>query len=308
MVMPMEKNFTDYIRRKDLPEGWLGRTDAEIIGTILSAQQSAGVTGSAVEIGVHHGKLMIALCLGLKADELAYAIDIFEEQHLNKDHSGSGDRAIFERNLARFGVPQGQVIIDARSSEAVKPGDILDAVRPARLFSVDGGHWAEIVENDLRLAEASIAPEGVIALDDFHRPEWPDVSAGYFSWFGKRSKPLLPFAIGFNKLYLCDEKQLGFYQGALAASPYLKAYLAKDVVFQGVHLPVYHQMLFPEMSRKTRLENYLMLFHPDYFLPPPKLSARLRSALPVIKHQAADLLDNIAGIIERPHPRPGRRP
>lgn len=266
MVMATESDFTRYIRRKDLPEGWLGRTDAEILQAILSAQQSAGITGSAVEIGVHHGKLMIALCLGLKADERAYAIDVFDQQHLNKDHSGSGDRAIFERNLARFGVAQNKVIIDARSSEEAQPRDILDAVGPARLFSVDGGHWAEIVENDLRLAEACIAPQGVIALDDFHRPEWPDVSAGYFSWFGKRSKPLVPFAIGFNKLYLCHDKQLGFYQGVLAASPYLKAYLAKEMVFQGVNLPVYHQMLFPEMSRRTRLKHYLMLFHPDYYL------------------------------------------
>src|SRR3954468_15567319 len=46
-----------YVRqRKDMPQGWLARTDGEILLAIMEAQCLAGMTGSAVEIGVHHGK------------------------------------------------------------------------------------------------------------------------------------------------------------------------------------------------------------------------------------------------------------
>lgn len=264
--MPADDRLLHYLqRKKGLPQGWLARTDGEILRAVMNAQRQAGMKGSAVEIGIHHGRSMVALCLGLEAGEKAYAIDIFDRQEFNKDQSGSGNRAAFERNLAAFGIPEGTVVIDPRSSEDVVAQDILRQAGPARIFSVDGGHWTGIVKNDLRLAEACIAPYGVIALDDFHRPEWPEVSQGYFAWFAERNKPIVPFAIGLNKLYLCEEKQVAFYQEALAASRFLQLYLSKDVVFQDVKLPVYHRMFFPDMNIRTRLNHYLMLFHPDYY-------------------------------------------
>jgi hypothetical protein len=82
--------------------------------------------------------------------------------------------------------------LDKRPSQQVKPDDILTTVGEARLFSIDGGHWAEVVRNDLSIAENSLAEHGVIALDDFHRPEWPEVSAGYFAWHANRGKSIVP--------------------------------------------------------------------------------------------------------------------
>lgn len=264
--MPVDERLPQYLhRKKGLPQGWLARTDGEILRVIMETQRAAGLKGSAVEIGIHRGRSMIALCLGLQADEKAYAIDVFEQQQLNRDHSGSGDLAAFERNLTRFNIPDGTVVIDPRSSQAVVAQDVLDQAGPARIFSVDGGHWAAIVKSDLHLAEACIAAHGVIALDDFHRPEWPEVSQGYFAWFADRAKPVVPFAIGLNKLYLCEEKQVGFYQQALAACRFLQLYRSKEVEFQNVKMPVYHRMLFPDMDIRSRLTHYLMLFHPDYY-------------------------------------------
>src|SRR4051812_2969356 len=160
---------------KQVP-GWLARTDAEIFKAVLVGQVNRSLPGSAVEIGVHHGRSFIAMCLGLNDDEKAYCIDIFENQHLNKDFSGCGNKASFEKNLTTFGIGRDKVVIDPRSSQHVRWEEICDAVGKVRFFSVDGGHWLEIVHNDLRLAEASISEHGVIALDDFHRSEWPDVS------------------------------------------------------------------------------------------------------------------------------------
>ena len=59
---------------------------------MLSHQNRTGIDGSLAEIGLHHGKSFIALCLGLVGDQKAYGIDVFENQSLNLDHSGKGVR------------------------------------------------------------------------------------------------------------------------------------------------------------------------------------------------------------------------
>jgi hypothetical protein len=257
-------------------QGWFARTDAEIFNAILLGQVEKSLSGSAVEIGVHHGRSFIALCLGLQNGEKAYCIDIFESQMLNKDLSGRGDQVIFAANLANFSIDDSTVVIDFRPSQNVEPNDIIGAVGPARFFSIDGGHWLEIVQNDLHLAEASLAAHGVIALDDFHRPEWPNVSAGYFAWYGSRKKPLIPFALGFNKLYLCEEKWSEFYKGLLREEPFLKRYLTKQVEFQGEKIPVYQTFVRPEMGIRTRLVAYLKIFHPDLYTRLSKFKLALR--------------------------------
>ena len=74
---------------------------ARIIVALTERQRSLGIGGGAAEIGVHHGKLFILLYLLCQASEKAVAIDLFEDQHLNIDHSGSGDLAKFRGNLER---------------------------------------------------------------------------------------------------------------------------------------------------------------------------------------------------------------
>ena len=71
--------LTAYVRhgRKRI-QGWFSRIDAEIIETVIGAQNDARIGGAVAEIGVHHGKCFILLCHGLKDNERAYAIDIFD--------------------------------------------------------------------------------------------------------------------------------------------------------------------------------------------------------------------------------------
>jgi hypothetical protein len=72
---------------------------ARLVKATSDAQVIAGTRGSVGEVGVHHGRLFILLYLLAEPDERAFAIDIFDEQHLNEDHSGQGDRKVFEENL-----------------------------------------------------------------------------------------------------------------------------------------------------------------------------------------------------------------
>jgi hypothetical protein len=170
---------------------------------------------------------------------------------------------MLEENLARFGVNLPRVAIDPRSSEVVTPADIVNAVGLVRFFSIDGGHWKEIVINDLCLAERSIADYGIIALDDFNRLEWPEVSIGYYSWMPEKS--VVPFAIGFNKLYLCEMNWAAPYETALREDSFLRPFWTKDLMFRGRKILNIQQYIHPEFSKRERILANVRVFYPDLY-------------------------------------------
>jgi hypothetical protein len=137
---------------------------------------------------------------------------------------------------------------------------------PARIFSVDGGHWVEIVKGDLALAEDCLAPHGVITLDDFHRPECADVSTGYFEWYSARQRAIVPFAIGFNKLYLCEANWVERYGCVIANDTFLKAFFSRITSLNGITVLVYQEHFLPEWSLRKRATGILKLYHPDLFV------------------------------------------
>lgn len=262
----MISDFYRYVRNdREQVTGWFERTDSQLFYEILSLQNTLEMDGAVAEIGVHHGKSFIALCLGLVGDQKAYAIDIFAQQNKNLDSSGLGDRHIFQRNLDQFGIQSSRVVINERSSDEVSPSDILSAVGRVRFFSVDGGHWRKIVRNDLDLASAVLADGGVIALDDFMRPEWPDVSLGFFDWLEGSSKSVIPFAIGFNKVYLCHRDYICRFQQCLSDSAFLPYFRSKHYEFYGIQVPVFHTCLLPEKSALERCYQLMRLYYPNAF-------------------------------------------
>jgi len=195
--------------------GWLFPYSATFIDEIGALQAQSGITGAVGEIGVHHGKLFILMALRRAAGENAIAIDIFEDQHLNLDGSGAGDRAIFEGNLRRWLGRSDDVAVLQRSSFEVTPSDILDSVGPLRLASIDGGHTEDCVINDFGLIESVLAPRGVVILDDYFNEYWPDVASGVARYLLDPAARLRPFAITPNKTYFTFAGDVAFYRSAL---------------------------------------------------------------------------------------------
>lgn len=270
----MNDRLWNYLRDGKMSvAGWLQRIDAEIIGAILDFQARQDVRGSCVEIGVHHGKSFIPLCMALRDDELALCIDIFDEQDKNLDASGKGDLSAFQRNLALFDVPPSCMRVFKGSSADVDPDYILGQVGPARFFSVDGGHWKSIVRNDLRLAEQTLSADGVIALDDYCRAEWPDVTTGYTLWQEETDSDIIPFAVGSNKLFLCRRDYAHAYREALE-TPFLSHYFGKTYRSEIADIDSYRVELVEqdETRAKKVFALALKIFRPDIFT---ALKARL---------------------------------
>jgi Methyltransferase domain len=264
----MNEKLWKYLRRdKKNVEGWLQRVDAEIIGSILSYQDQQNIQGSCVEIGVHHGKSFLPLCMALNTEDRALCIDIFDDQEKNLDASGTGDLSAFMNNLKTFGIDHSRVKILKTSSENVEPEQILEQVGRVRFFSVDGGHWKSIVHNDLLLAEGTLAPAGVIALDDYFRTEWPEVTHGYALWQAATTSDIVPFAVGSNKLYLCRKDHAPAYRAALR-SPFLRYYFRKSYRTENGELDSYRVEPFKqdEESAARALVFSFGIFRPDLFI------------------------------------------
>lgn len=181
--------------------GWMQAGLLDFLTAIDQHQKEMGVDGGVAEIGVHHGRLFIALHLLLGDGERSAAFDIFDSQELNIDQSGFGDRGIFEQNL-RLHAPKTaeRALIVPGDSMGLTGADVLERLGTrVRLFSVDGGHWADIVCHDLHTAADSLSPGGVIIADDVFNQSWPDVCVGFLRFLSERPE-FAPFAVGYNKV------------------------------------------------------------------------------------------------------------
>lgn len=156
--------------------------------------EEAGVSGSAVEIGVHHG--LSAIAVAALGSPLV-AIDTFGA---SSDAVASGgmrtDERTFRSNMARFHADAPLRLI-ASDSRRLSAADIGAGVA---FFHIDGGHSVDETYHDLSLALEVSQPEALIALDDYFNPSFPGVSEGTVQFLREHFGEIAPLAIGANKV------------------------------------------------------------------------------------------------------------
>jgi len=197
--------------------GWLSPFTLSLIKVIADFQIRNNIHGNIAEIGVYQGRFFIALCLLMQRHDDAVVIDVFDLQEFNIDQSGIGDYQKFICNIDNMlGTGQNVKIIkkDSLNVTVEEVHSQFSNNRLVRLFSVDGCHTVEHTINDLRLAQDTICPGGVIILDDYENEEWPGVAQG-FNEFINDSKKVKPFALFYNKLYLTTKSHCQLYIDSL---------------------------------------------------------------------------------------------
>jgi methyltransferase family protein len=186
-------------------EGWVAAGISDSLIIIGKCQHEMAISGGALEIGVHHGKFIIALSWLLRRGEYALAIDIFGNQWMNIDKSGEGAAEKFKSNWAQFANPDALLAIMQTDSIAIGIGQkfrIVTDYGTFRLISIDGGHTVPHVVNDLLLCHDLMSEGGVVLLDDFLNRHWPGVHEGFDRYMQSYSPRLRPFLVSNNKLFL----------------------------------------------------------------------------------------------------------
>ena len=86
---------------------------------------------------------------------------------------------------------------------------------PVRIFSIDGSHTLETTLKDLKLAaDECLDKKGVVILDDCFNPDWPGCISGLAKYLST-SGQVVPFAIAYNKVYLCAPSLVEMYQESI---------------------------------------------------------------------------------------------
>ena len=187
--------------------GWgMNEHIGRLMISIDEFQKRQGISGPLVEIGVQDGRVLILLALMSLPAEVTYGIDIFENQSENLDRSGvntSYDRVL--ANLRQHADGAAAELIRANSFR-IPPKD-LEKLRNFRLMHIDGGHYFEVVMNDLDIAMRHISGGGVIILDDYWHAGFPEVQEAVHRYFW--TSPVIkaaPFMVGSNKLFLASHE------------------------------------------------------------------------------------------------------
>ena len=189
-------------------DGFFSHMALKALVKMSEAQTQRGIGGAVCEIGVHHGRSFILLYMLTTGKEISVAYDLFEMQEENVDKSGEGDKEKFIYNLKKNNCDLSRIKIFSQNSMNLSAEKILeDAGSKVKLFSIDGGHTAEIVYNDLSVAAASLCSGGVIVIDDVFDEGWPGVSEGTCKFLAA-NKQLLPFAVFDDKAAFTNTEEM----------------------------------------------------------------------------------------------------
>lgn len=184
-----------------------GRVDerlAEWLRLIDATQRKAKISGHVGEIGVYHGKLLIALAHLADAGDKVTAIDVFEDQTKNLDGAGVGSLQLCQENIRNYGPSGMDYCFIKADSIALTQSDkfkLMEQRGPFRLFYVDGCHTAEHTFNDLITAQDLLSAGGVLILDDFMQPHWPGVTEAVNLFYSRSVPRVKPFLYYWHKLF-----------------------------------------------------------------------------------------------------------
>jgi hypothetical protein len=196
-------------------EGWVDPNIFKFMKFLAELEINQSLDGVA-EIGVHHGKFFILLRSLLKTNSRSVALDVFDHQELNIDASGNGSLTRFKHNLSLYDPWQGE------SVQIIEGDSTFLRIPPTgffRFISIDGGHSREHAASDLRLAEKLLADNGVVVVDDFARADWIGVTEGVLAYLDSGGT-LIPFAAGYNKLFMARLSYVYQYYESVANSTF----------------------------------------------------------------------------------------
>jgi hypothetical protein len=196
----------------DLP-GWFWPDSIAIWDSLLRFQSAAGIEGHMLEIGVWQGKSAALAALHSRPNEICLLVDL----HIQN-----------EARTAIGRIKSNQVVYVEKDSAALsRHPELSRDAGTFRWIHIDGNHCGMAIINDMNVAHLLLSDQGVLTLDDFFNPQYPQITAAAFEWLNRNPLQMRIFLIGANKAYLCRPYAMRSYL------TYVKDSLFKDMVARG---------------------------------------------------------------------------
>jgi hypothetical protein len=208
-----------YLQNIDQISGWCAPHLWQCIEAIQLLQKEKNINGPIAEIGVYQGKFFCGLALTKGAELEHCAMDVFNMQEFNLDGAGAGDIEMFKKNLDLCGIHNTEIhIVDSMS---IEDAFINNRLNKYSFFSVDGCHTAEHTINDFKIAMKMVRKDGIIFIDDYNNPNWPNVQEGMSKFYFNQVSNFIPLLFMSNKLFICNLSYHRLYYN------YIKAFVIK---------------------------------------------------------------------------------
>ncbi|BDG75134.1 class I SAM-dependent methyltransferase [Roseomonas fluvialis] len=165
---------------------------------LLATQTAMAVPGHALEIGVYRGKSALLAACHMKAGETIILNDISPvDDTVAKVQSLGGPDAL-------------SVIV--KSTSLLHQPQVAPFFGAARWIHIDGDHTAAAATNDLHVAERFLAERGVICVDDFFNPRYPQVTAAVYHFLRDRQPLYRMVLCGERKAYIVRAADFDIYE------------------------------------------------------------------------------------------------
>ena len=186
------RTFKEQCRKIQKINGWFSHHAHAFWDLLLGWQKSHVPPGHLVEIGVWKGKSASVLAFHKRDEEELHLIDpVIKPEKVAKSILKVGGR-----------VPP-NIHFHKRSSFKI---DDDAGVRPltggVRFCHIDGEHSGHMVYSDMAAAQKLLAEQGVLAVDDFFNPMYPQITEALYLYLDRNPYDFRLFMVGFNKAYL----------------------------------------------------------------------------------------------------------
>jgi predicted O-methyltransferase YrrM len=170
--------------------GWFSAESAAIWDTLLGYQEANAICGNLLEIGVFQGKSAAMAALHSQPKETCVLVDPMplDEVHQRIDQIAPAAKCQYLQELSQY-LPRYPFVGEA--------------ARDFRWIHIDGEHSAQAVSSDLALAERLLSDRGILVLDDFFSPGYPQITQALFRFLEATPGRLTLVLCGYNKGYLC---------------------------------------------------------------------------------------------------------
>lgn len=195
----------------DRVEGWFSYPSFCLWNALLEAQAEA--PGHLVEIGVWRGRSAAVLARHRRAEEQLVLCDP-SLKYLDDPPPG---RTAVLPGLKAVGIGMdGVVVVATRSEHLLRHPIAAEMRRSVRWLHIDGEHTGRAVFGDLEIAHELLAAGGLVVIDDFFSPMYPQITAATYAYLTRHPYDFRLLLVGFDKAYLCRPASYVRYQTFVA--------------------------------------------------------------------------------------------